>query len=142
MQIDLSHVRGARIDPKTRTAYVAGGSHLADLDHEAMAQGLVTTAGTVSHTGVGGLTLGGGFGRVARRFGLALARGMSVDAAVASVGQVVEGAETTRQVARAGKRLGVELPIVEQVYRVIYDGRPPLEAVNALLGRPRGSEGV
>jgi glycerol-3-phosphate dehydrogenase (NAD(P)+) len=77
-----------------------------------------------------------------RRFGLALARGMSVDAAVASVGQVVEGAETTRQVARAGKRLGVELPIVEQVYRVIYDGRPPLEAVNALLGRPRGSEGV
>ena len=58
------------------------------------------------------------------------------------MGQVVEGAETTRQVARAGKRLGVELPIVEQVYRVIYDGRPPLEAVNALLGRPRGSEGV
>ena len=79
MQIDLSHVRGARIDPKTRTAFVEGGSHLADLDHEAMAQGLVTTAGTVSHTGVGGLTLGGGFGRLGRRFGLALDNVKGVD---------------------------------------------------------------
>jgi len=79
MQIDLSHVRGVRVDPKSRTAYVDGGSLLGDLDHEAMAQGLVTTAGTVSHTGVGGLTLGGGFGRVGRRFGLALDNVKSVD---------------------------------------------------------------
>jgi FAD/FMN-containing dehydrogenase len=79
MQIDLSNFRGVRVDPKSRVAYVDGGSHLADLDHEAMAQGLVTTAGTVSHTGVGGLTLGGGFGRVARRFGLALDNVKSVD---------------------------------------------------------------
>jgi FAD/FMN-containing dehydrogenase len=79
MQIDLSHVRGVRVDPRTRTAFVEGGSHLADLDHEAMAQGLVTTAGTVSHTGVGGLTLGGGFGRVGRRFGLALDNVKAVD---------------------------------------------------------------
>jgi hypothetical protein len=79
MQIDLSTFRSARVDADSKTAYIAGGSLLGELDHEAMAQGLVTTAGTVSHTGVGGLTLGGGFGRLARRFGLALDNVTGVD---------------------------------------------------------------
>jgi hypothetical protein len=79
MQIDLSHFRHARLDPAARRLHVAGGSLLGEMDHEAMSQGMVTTAGTVSHTGVGGLTLSGGFGRVARRFGLALDNVRSVD---------------------------------------------------------------
>lgn len=79
MQIDLSRFRGVRVDPLARRAYVAGGSLLGEMDHESMAFGLVTTAGTVSHTGVGGLTLGGGFGRVGRRFGLALDNVRAVD---------------------------------------------------------------
>ncbi len=79
MQIDLSRFRNVRVDPMSRRAYAAGGSLLGELDHEAMAFGLVTTAGTVSHTGIGGLTLGGGFGRLARRFGLALDNVRAVD---------------------------------------------------------------
>ena len=88
MQIDLSSFRSARVDAESRTAYVSGGSLLGALDHESMAQGLVTTAGTVSHTGVGGLTLGGGFGRLARRFGLALDNVSAVDVVTAE-GKVV-----------------------------------------------------
>ena len=79
MQIDLSTFRHTRVDTNSRTAFVAGGSLLGELDREAMAVGLVTTAGTVSHTGVGGLTLGGGFGRLARRFGLSLDNLKGVD---------------------------------------------------------------
>jgi hypothetical protein len=79
MQIDLSTHRYARIDTASRTAYVAGGSLLGELDRESMAAGLVTTAGTVSHTGIGGLTTAGGFGRVGRRFGLALDNVKGVD---------------------------------------------------------------
>jgi FAD binding domain/Berberine and berberine like len=79
MMIDLSLMRGVRVDPAAKLAYVSGGSLLGDLDSESMAFGLVTTAGTVSHTGVGGLTLGGGFGRLARRFGLALDNVKAVD---------------------------------------------------------------
>jgi len=79
MQIDLSLFQHARVDPSSRTAYVAGGSLLAALDHEAMAHGLVTPAGTVSHTGVGGLSTAGGFGRVSRRFGLTLDNIKGVD---------------------------------------------------------------
>lgn len=83
MQIDLSTLRHAHVDTRNRIANVAGGSLLGELDRESMAFGLVTTAGTVSHTGVGGLTTGGGFGRVGRRFGLALDNVMSVDVVTA-----------------------------------------------------------
>ncbi|MDJ0794694.1 MAG: FAD-binding oxidoreductase [Woeseiaceae bacterium] len=83
MQLDLSTLRHARVDTARRIAHVAGGSLLGELDRESMAVGLVTTAGTVSHTGVGGLTTAGGFGRVGRRFGLALDNLRSVDVVTA-----------------------------------------------------------
>ena len=79
LMIDLSLMRGVRVDERERIAYVSGGSLLGDMDNETMQFGLVTSAGTVSHTGVAGSTLGGGFGRVARRYGLSLDNVRAVD---------------------------------------------------------------
>ena len=83
LQIDLSLFRDARVDPVARTVRVTGGSLLVLVDHEAMAHDLVTPMGTVSHTGVGGLVTGGGFGRLARRFGLAVDNMLSADVVTA-----------------------------------------------------------
>jgi hypothetical protein len=93
LMIDLSLMRGVRVDPRERIAYVSGGSLLGDMDNETMQFGLVTSAGTVSHTGVAGLTLGGGFGRVARRFGLSLDNVRAVDVVTADGGLVHASAE-------------------------------------------------
>ncbi len=81
--IDVSPMQGVRVDPKRRIARVDGGALLQHLDREARTFGLVTTAGTVSHTGAAGLTLGGGLGRVGRRFGLACDNLKSVDVVTA-----------------------------------------------------------
>jgi len=105
MQIDLSRMRGVLVDPHARRARVFGGSLLGELDHEAMALGLVTTAGTVSHTGVGGLTLGAGFGRLARRYGLALDNVVAADVVTAD-GRLLRASEQENPDLHWGIRCG------------------------------------
>lgn len=83
MMIDLSPFRDVRVDTGAQRARVTGGSLLGAVDHEAMSYGLVTPLGTVSHTGVGGLVTGGGFGRLARRYGLSVDNLTSVDVVAA-----------------------------------------------------------
>ena len=70
-----------------------------------------------------------------RRMGLALARGMDVEAAKREIGQEVEGVATAREVRNKARALGVEMPITEQTYRVLYEGLDPTEAVHNLLSR-------
>jgi FAD/FMN-containing dehydrogenase len=79
LAIDLSPMRGIRVDPRARTVRAQGGVTWGELDHETQAFGLATTGGFVPSTGIAGLTLGGGFGYLMRRFGLACDNLRSVD---------------------------------------------------------------
>lgn len=72
MMLDLSKMSHVDVDPKAQLAFAQGGAWLNHLDTASLGHGLVTTAGVVSHTGVGGFTLGGGFGRLNRKYGLAV----------------------------------------------------------------------
>jgi FAD/FMN-containing dehydrogenase len=90
--IDLSRIRGVEVDPNRGTAHVKGGSLLGDLDDAAQQFGLVCPVGVVSHTGVAGLTLGGGMGRLMRKFGLTLDNLLSVELVTAD-GQIVRASD-------------------------------------------------
>lgn len=75
-----------------------------------------------------------------RRFGLAIGGGMSIEEAETAVGQTVEGLRAARAVYRMSRNLDLELPIMEQVYRVLYEGITPLDAVKLLENRPQRTE--
>lgn len=79
LMIDLSPMKSVRIDPAARRAFVEPGATLADFDHEAQAFGLATPLGINSTTGVAGLTLGGGFGWLSRRYGMTVDNLVSAD---------------------------------------------------------------
>ncbi len=81
--IDLSLMTGSRVDPLARTIRVEGGCLNAHVDRESQAFGLAVTGGIVSHTGVAGLTLGGGIGNVMRKFGLTIDNLRSCDVVTA-----------------------------------------------------------
>lgn len=75
-----------------------------------------------------------------RRFGLALGAGKAVETAMAEIGQVVEGYRNTKEVHLLAARCGVEMPICEQIFQVLYQGKNPKEAAIALLSRDKRDE--
>jgi FAD binding domain/Berberine and berberine like len=92
IMIDCSPMQSVRVDPIARTARIEPGVLLGALDRESQFYGLATTAGTVSHTGAAGLTLGGGQGRLQRKFGLACDNLLAADVITAK-GQFVRASE-------------------------------------------------
>jgi hypothetical protein len=91
--VDLRPMKGIRVDPETRTARAQAGVLWGELDRETQAFGLATTGGIVTHTGVAGLTLGGGIGWLQRKHGLTIDQLLSVDLVTAE-GEFVKASET------------------------------------------------
>jgi len=91
--VDMTAMRGVEVDPRARVARVNGGTLLGELDVAAQAHGLVTPVGVVGHTGVAGLTLGGGVGRLQRHFGLTIDNLTAVELVTAD-GRLIRASET------------------------------------------------
>src|SRR5438477_721490 len=109
--IDLGSMKGIRVDPEARTARVQAGVLWGELDRETQAFGLATTGGIVTHTGVAGLTLGGGIGWLQRKYGLTIDQLLSVDMVTAD-GELVkasadENADLFWGIRGAGSNFGV-----------------------------------
>ncbi len=95
LMIDLSLMKSVRVSPKAKTAFVEPGATLGDFDSEAQAFGLATPLGINSTTGVAGLTLGGGFGWLSRKYGMSVDNLKSVDVVTADGALVRGSAEET-----------------------------------------------
>src|SRR3954447_24703017 len=93
LMIDLSLMKAVRVDPATRTAWAAAGVLWGDLDKATQAFGLATTGGLISHTGIAGLTLGGGLGHLMRKHGLTVDNLLSVELVTADGTQMLVDAE-------------------------------------------------
>ncbi|HXY80471.1 MAG TPA: FAD-binding oxidoreductase [Gaiellaceae bacterium] len=91
--VDLTPLRGVRVDPGARTVTVAGGTTLGEVDHATHPFGLAVPAGIISTTGVGGLTLGGGLGHLTRKYGLSIDNLVGADVVLAD-GTLVRATES------------------------------------------------
>ncbi len=139
--IDLSEMKGVYVDTKQRTARVAGGATWGEVDHATHAFGLATPSGFISTTGVGGLTLGGGIGYLARTHGLSLDNLLSVDMVLADGSYVTASADEHPDlfwaVRGGGGNFGVVTSFVFRLHEIstVYGGPIfwPLDQAKDLL---------
>jgi FAD/FMN-containing dehydrogenase len=120
--IDLSLMKGVRADPDAGTVRAQGGVTWGDFDHETQAVGLATPGGVISTTGIAGLTLGGGFGWLTRRFGLSCDNLLSVDLVTAAGESLVcsedENSELFWALRGGGGNFGVATSFEFRAHRV------------------------
>ncbi|KAF1933956.1 FAD-binding domain-containing protein [Didymella exigua CBS 183.55] len=118
--IDLSKMRGVTVDASASTISAEGGTIWEDVDNAAAKHGLATVGGTVNHTGVGGLTLGGGYGYLTGKYGLTIDNLLSVEIVLAS-GKVVTASKSEKAdlfwaIRGAGQNFGVVTKFTFQGY--------------------------
>jgi FAD/FMN-containing dehydrogenase len=139
--IDLSPMRGIRVDPEARTVRAQGGCTWGDVDHATHAFGLATPSGIISTTGVGGLTLGGGLGHLTRGCGLAIDNVLEADVVLAD-GSLVRASEDSNPdlfwaIRGGGGNFGVVTSFLFRLHPVaIVNGGPtlwPLEMAGEVM---------
>src|SRR5256714_9187982 len=129
--IDLSHMKGIRVDPTKRTVRVEGGCTWGDVDHATHPFGLATPSGFISSTGVGGLTLGGGIGYLSRTYGLTIDNLLGVDMVLADGSFVTADAQQNADlfwaVRGGGGNFGVVTSFLFRLHPVstVYGGPMP-----------------
>ena len=122
LMIDLSGMKGIRVDPVRRTARAETGLKLGEFDRETQAFGLATTLGTVSTTGIAGLTLGAGFGHLMAKYGLALDNVIAADVVTADGRLLTASADENEDlfwgIRGGGGNLGVVTSIEYRLHEV------------------------
>ena len=139
--IDLSRMKGIRVDPVTKTVRVEGGCVWGDVDHATHAFGMATPCGFISTTGVAGLTLGGGIGYLTRRYGLTIDNLLSADVVLGNGSFVTasrsENADLFWALRGGGGNFGVVTSFEFRLYPVstVYFGPTfwPLEEAGLVL---------
>jgi FAD/FMN-containing dehydrogenase len=148
LMIDLSPMKSVRVDPAARRAYVEPGATLGDFDHEAQAFGLAVPLGINSTTGVSGLTLGGGFGWLSRKYGMSVDNLVSADVVTAD-GELVHASADAHEdlfwaIRGGGGNLGVVTMFEFQLHPVgpeVFGGLVvlPLEQAKDVLVKYRAA---
>jgi len=128
LMIDLSEMKSVRVDPISKRAWVEPGATLADLDRETQAFGLAVPTGINSTTGVAGLTLGGGFGWITRKFGLTIDNLISADVVTADAKLVRTSGKTNKDLFWALRGGGGNFGIVTAFEFRLHKLRPEVLA--------------
>jgi len=139
--IDLSRMKGVRVDPTAHTARVGGGCTWGEVDHATHAFGMAVPTGTISTTGVGGLTLGGGIGHLSRKHGLTIDNLLSADVVLADGRLVVASSDRNEDLYWALRGGGGNFGVVTsflfrlQPVKTVYAGPTfwPLEQADGVM---------